>query len=70
MLDELRGLLPDSEIETIGALLAEMEEAASSPEALRRWERKAAREQAERAALEAACRKRGIDLDGDGWALS
>jgi hypothetical protein len=43
-LDSLRGTLPDSEIRALEAIAAELAEATSSPGALRRWEREAARQ--------------------------
>jgi hypothetical protein len=53
-LDELRAVLPASEIKELEKMAAELEEATSSPQALRRWEQKAAREAAEQRALEIA----------------
>jgi hypothetical protein len=59
-LDSLRGLLPDAEVDGMEALLAELEEAVSSPQALRRWKRRAAREAAERAVWEGLAEQRGL----------
>lgn len=52
-LEALRGLLPDSEIETMAAMLAR----ASSPRELRRWLREIDREEAEVQAIETADRR-------------
>ena len=62
-LDELRDVLPPGEIAEIQAIIAEMDEATSSPRKLRAWEREARRREAEeRAMLAAYKRLRGGDL--------
>ena len=43
--------LPPGDLDGIAALVAEVTEATSSPQALRRWERKAARERAQEQAV-------------------
>jgi hypothetical protein len=55
-LDGLRGLVPDASIVELERMAAEVAEAASSPQALRRFERDAAR-QAAPGAIEAAYSK-------------
>jgi hypothetical protein len=50
-LDALRGELPASDIEALEAIAAELAEAASSPQALRRWEKAAAREREQEAVV-------------------
>jgi len=50
-LAQLRDELPPGEIGDLEAIVAEVQEATSSPRALKRWERKLAREQAEQDAL-------------------
>jgi hypothetical protein len=52
--DELRAHLPPAEIAELEKMAAEVQDATSSPQKLRRWERKAAREAAEQRALEIA----------------
>jgi hypothetical protein len=52
--DELRGLLPDAEIDALAALLAEAEEGARDPAVRRRW----AREEARQRAIEQMARRR------------
>jgi hypothetical protein len=69
-LDQLRGLVPEREIEAIGALLAEVQEATSSPEAMRRWESKRAQDQALRTMAERGLRERHgsqVMTDEDPW---
>ena len=62
-LEELRGVLPDSEIRALEAITAELAEATSSPQALRRWEREAARQrEAEQVAERVMQLMRGRDL--------
>jgi hypothetical protein len=53
-LDELRDVLPPGEVAELEDMLAELEDATSSPQKLRAWEREARRREAEEQAVLAA----------------